>query len=72
MPNVDIDLVDIEDALDLLQDCCTRCFNTISAEDRVNVVGVDGRFVDKTVHVATSELPQARNVGPVGGQLSRR
>lgn len=69
MPDVNINLVCVEDTRDLTEDRSTRHFYPVSLQYRVNVVGIDSIESYHAVIRATCKLPDAAQVGPVGGQL---
>ena len=62
MTDVNVDLVNGKDAADFAQDGRTRSLDAVSAEQRVDVVGVDAVLVDDALTVATRELPQSGNI----------
>jgi len=69
MSDVNINLVCVEDTCDLTEDRSTRHFYPVSLQYGVNVVGIDSSESYYAVVRATCKLPDAAQVGPVGGQL---
>ena len=69
MSNVDIDLVDIEDAFDLLEYCGAGGFDAISAQEGVDIIRVYRTLVNEACFITTSKLPQSGNIGAVSSQL---
>lgn len=67
MPGVDIYLVNVEDSPDFTEDSGASGLDTISAEDRIDVVRANRPFIDKRVGIAACELPQAGDIGAIGG-----
>lgn len=57
MTDVNVDLVNGKDATDLLQDRSTRCLHAVSAQERVDVIGVNAVVVDDAVTLSAGELP---------------
>ena len=62
MTDVNVDLVHGEHATDLFEDGRARSLNAVSAEECIDVVGIDAVVVDNTLVVAPRELPQPRNI----------
>ena len=71
MTDVNVDLVNGKDAADFAQDGRTRSLDAVSAEQRVDVVGVDTVLVDNALAMARCILPQAGNIRSVCRDLGR-
>ena len=69
MTDVYVDLVDGEHATNLFQNGGTRGLDAVSAEEGIDVVGVDAVLVDDVLTVATGEPPQSGDIRSVGRQL---
>lgn len=69
MTSIDINLVHLEHAPNLIQDGRSCSLNAISREDSVNVVGFDAMLVDHVLFIAACKVPQARDVGAIGSEL---
>jgi hypothetical protein len=72
MTNIDIDFVCIEDTADLAQNSLPGGLNAIRTEEAIDIVWVDAVFVNHRVLFATSELPEAAEVGAVGCELTKK
>ena len=70
--DVNVDLVNGKDAADFAQDGRTRSLDAVSAEQRVDVVGVDAVLVDDALLQVRSEVPDPRQVGAVRRELQAR
>lgn len=71
MPAVDINFVHVKDAADFTQDRGASGLNTVRRQDGINVVRFDGFFINQALLIATSELPDSRDVRAVGGELKQ-
>ena len=62
VPAIDINLVHIEDSAHLAQDRSASGFHTVGRQDGVDVIRLDGVFIYQALLIATSELPDARDI----------
>lgn len=69
MPLVDLDFVCTEHGAHLPQYRSTRHLDTVSLEDRIDVIGINVVFLEDAFLRAGTELPQTLEVGPICGEL---
>ena len=69
MSVVYVNLVHVEDTGHFPQNGGAGSFHAIGCADGIDVVGVYAVFVDQTIGIATRELPQARDIGTIRGEL---